>query len=642
MASVSGGSKLAFLAGGQTVNLALTATGIVPSAISGDFNMEVFTTSPTGGIGSVTLAAGYQAAVYIDSATAISGDPNEVIAGTATSTEQLGAGSYTVLDHAAGQGSSGPESIQIVGAAAGGSAIVVIGSNGDTITGSSVAANSQIMEANPNADAVLGPMMLIGGAGSTGMILGLSDSVFGGAGATIVDGHPGTGTGSLSGGGADTITGGTGNMTVYGAGGDSILGGAGALLVNENQGHSGQEKITGGTGNMQVIDLGKSDTVTGSTGGWTSIDDSYAFAGNSLLTGGSGTSAVALGVAGGGAGEQTFIKTGSGDTVTGGPDLTLIDATGGKAVVTGGIGTVTGSFAGSPLPVNTLIEGGKGDTITAGAGTTGIDGTPGSETITGGTGSTAVLAGGGGDKVTGGSGLLAVLDPSFGGSLSITGGAGNLDAFDLGKGSTISGSTAGWSVINDAYLGAPTNSQITGGSGTATVPAAFGGIAANSFITGGAGDTITGSTGSMFVNAGVSDSVSGGSGATTVNGANLDTITGGAGTLTANITATNPAVSSSIPGSGNETINLSAGHGAATLTDVDVSNPPGTTLTGATNTTSVTGFATATDKIASGTSDPSGTFLGQSKVVGGNTLITFLDGSQMTLVGVTGAVTFVK
>jgi hypothetical protein len=628
MASIGGGSKLAFFSGGaQAVNLGLTVNGtVVPPTVAGSFNIEVFTSNPAGGIGSVTLAPGYQAAVYIDSATAIPGDPNEVIAGNAASNEQLGPGSYVVLDHANGQvPASGGEFIQVVGAAGGGSKITVIGSRDDTMSGSSVAGNTSLLEANPNAAAIAGPMTLIGGAGETDMILGLSDNVVGGAGPSIVDGHTGF---------ASTITGGAGAMTIYGAGGDAITGGAGAILLNENQGHSGQEKITGGGGNLQVFDIGKGDTISGSTGGTTSIDDSYGFGGISVLTGGSGTTGT---VAGGG---NTFMKTAAGDTVTGGTDLTLIDATSGNANVTGGAGTVTGAIAGFPIATNTIIEGGKGDKITGGAGATAIDVSPGSAAVTGGAGSTTVIAGGGGDKVTGGAGFLEVIDPSFGGGVSITGGAGNLDVFDVGKGSTITGSTAGWSVINDAYLGAPTSAVITAGTGTTTVPALFGGIAANNFITGGPGDTINGSSGSMFVNAAVANSITGGSGAATVNGADKDTIVGGTGTLAVNITATNPAVSSSIPGSGNETINLGAGHGVATLRDVDVSSA-GTTLTGATNLTTVTGFA-ATDVIASGTSDPAGTFLGTSVVVAGNTQITFLDGSKMTLVGFTGAVTFTK
>jgi hypothetical protein len=643
MASVAGGSKLAFFAtntAAPLIGLALTDGTTVPVPVAGaTFNIEVFTASPSGGF---SLAPGFQGSAFIQGATAIAGDNNEIIAGSATATEQLLAGSFEVLDHAAGQ-SSGGELIQIIGNAASAtnpSNFTVIGSAGDTITGSSIATNIQTIEANPNADVVTGPITIVGGAGQTNAVAGLSDSIVGGAGAILVDSHPASAGGS---GGADTIVGGSGNMTVWGAGGDSVLGGSGALLVNEAQGFSGQERITGGAGSLLAFSLGKNETIVGSTGGTTNVDDSYlnllgnAAGGNSLITGGSGTTGT-LSV-----GENTYLKAAAGDKITGGTDLTLIDGTVGNVTVVGGSGTVAGAIAGSPVNLNTAIEGGKFDAITAGAGATGIDGTPGSMTITGGTGSTTVLAGGGGDKITGGTGLLTVIDPNAGGgSASISGGTGNLDALILGKSETISGGT-GWTVVNDSYAGSGISS-ITGGSGTSAVPAGTlgfpAGSAANTMILGGVGDTINGGSGSMSVIGGTSDSITGASGAngaTTITGANLDTITGNTGTLTVFINETTAPGA----GSGNETINLGAGHGAAILQDVALS--ASATTGGATNLTSVTGFATGTDKIASGTSvNSSNVFLGTSNVSGGNTTLTFLDGSKMTLVGVTGTINFIK
>jgi len=463
MASVSG-SKLAFFEIGQpgtVVNLGLTTNGSVvpaPSTVAGAFNIEVFTASVPSGF--TAPATGYQAAAFIQGAVAIPGDNNELLAGSLGSTEQLLAGTYSVIDR------TGAESIQIVGNAAG--PIVVVGSNLDTITGSANAAQSQTMEANSgagNADAVPGPITLIGGAGATGMILGANDSVVGGAGATIVDGHP-----SVGGGATDTIVGGAGAMTVYGAAADSVVGGAGALVLNENQGHSGLERIAGGAGNLSVTDIGKADVITGSTVGTTSIDDTYGSGGNSLITGGSGTTGTLA------VGENTFIKGAGGDTITGGTDLTYIDdSKGGKDSIVGGSGTVAGAVAGQ-ANVNTAIVGGKGDAIIGGAGATFIDGSAGSMAITGGAGSTTVAAGGGGDKITGGAGFMQVNDALFGGTLSVTGGAGNLDVFDIGKGNTISGSTTGWSVINDSYdTTAGAGSSITGGSGVSTIPGVFGG-----------------------------------------------------------------------------------------------------------------------------------------------------------------------
>jgi hypothetical protein len=277
------GSKLAFFAGSQTVNIALTPDGTnLAAPVAGDFNIEVF--DATAG----SPATGYQGSAFLPGATAISGDNNEVQSGTAS--EQLLAGSYTVIDR------TDQESLQIVGNPAGGSSITVIGSLGDTIIGSTIAGNAQLIEAIPNGDAIAGPMTVIGGGGATTVWGGANDSITGGAGAMLVDGHPATAGGF---GASDTIAGGAGNMTVFGAAGDSIAGGAGALSVNESQGHSGLEKIAGGAGSLTVFDLGRNDTISGSiggttlfggsAGGTTFIDDSYGSGGFSHITGGSGT-----------------------------------------------------------------------------------------------------------------------------------------------------------------------------------------------------------------------------------------------------------------------------------------------------------------------------------------------------------------
>ncbi len=470
MASVTG-SRLAFFADGvnpHKINIVLTTDGTsvpAPSTVPGAFNIEVFTSTPG------ALAAGYDASAFIQGAVSLT--DNVVQAGTLGSTEQLLDGSYTVVDQ------TGHEAIQIVGTAAGGSSTTVVGSSGDTITGSTVAGNSQLIDASgKKPHAVAGAMSVIGGAGPT---------------------------------------------TVWGGGHDSIVGSAGALTVNETKGHPGLESIVGGAGSLTAYDLGKHDTISGSTGGTTFIDDSKVFSGGSQITGGSGTTGTLAD------GENTFIKAGAGDSVTGGTDLTLIDATRGTASVLGGSGTVTGTIAGL-TGVNTVIKGGKADTITGGAGATYINATAqGAETITGGAGNTTVLA---------------------------------------GKG----------------------------------------------------------------------DNITGGTGATTVEGANLDTITGNTGALLVDITAKS---------SGAETVNLTAGHGVATLRDVN----PGATTTGAHDKTSVTGFATATDSIASATSvlagggtGPSALVVGASAVaVGSDTLITFIDGTTMTVLSTTpGSIKFTQ
>lgn len=347
MASVSG-SQLAFFAGGQTVNISLTTDGTnAPAAVPGEFNIEVFTTAAG------PLTPGYQAAAFIQGAILLA--PNEVQAQTLGSTEQLLAGSYTVIDE------TGGESIQIVGTGTGGSFTQVVGSSGDTITGGAVSGNTQIIDASgTNPNAVAGAMTITGGAGATTVWAGAGDSITGGAGAITVAGNAdnnmtvaggtgnldtfnfGTGnsvTGATSasatsfiddnyGGSHNTITGGAGPTTVIAGKSDLIAGGAGSLLVNAMHGTTtitggagastiwggANESITGGTGALQVagdaanavtitggagnllaFNLGAGDSVTGSTAGTTFIDDSYGTSSTNTLTGGAGASTVIAG-----------------------------------------------------------------------------------------------------------------------------------------------------------------------------------------------------------------------------------------------------------------------------------------------------------------------------------------------------------
>ena len=383
--------------------------------------------------------------------------------------------------------------------------------------------------------------------------------------------------------------------------------------------------VVGGAGNLLAFNFGTKASVLGSTGGTTFIDTSYAGGGASSIVGGSGTGTLA-------GGENTFIVAGKGDRVTVGSALTYVNARAGSIAVSSSANvTVTGSIEGT-TNIGVAILGGAGDNIGL-IGNTGnelIDASAGSQTVTGGAGGTTVW-GGKSDLITGGAGNLQVddLTPSVGGAEKITGGSGNLFVFNVGKSVTVTGSTLGTTFIDDTY-GSGGNSSITGGTGTAT--SVFGGLfTANTDIIGAAGDTITGQSGSMYVNAQLgSQTVTGGSGAATVLGGNLDVIVGGSGSLRVDITAKR---------SGSEQITL--GTGADVLRDV--SNPGGT---GPAAATTVTGFNTTLDTIASATSVLPPTQFGTviSSSTGGNTTLTFADGSTMTLVGVAsiGAIKFTQ
>lgn len=523
MASVTG-SKLAFFANGvsgSNVNVVLTPDGTnLPAPQQGKFNIEVFT-SVAGG-----LAPGYDGSAFVGGAVQLTN--NEIQGFALNSTEQLLSGSYTVTDL------TGKQSIQIVGSGAGGSSITVHGSAGDTITGGSNVANSQLIDASgADPGVVKGPM---------------------------------------------TVTGGSGQTTVWAASGDVITGGAGAISVTGNSGNN--MKITGGAGSLSAFNLGKGNTVTGSSSGFTFIDDSYSGGGNNTIGGGSGTgSAINPQTGNVAASQATFIKGGSGDVINAGASTTLVDANSkGSMSVNGGSGAIT-------------VWGGPGDVVTGGAGAMQIDGdqisvTGGSgnlnviqgksQTVTGGSGGTTV-AGGLAETVKGGSGLLQF---TGGTGASVSGGAGDMKAFNLGSGNTIGGSTGAGSftLIDDTYTNI-SGKVFTGGT-----------------------NTLGGGAGSVTVFAGPSDSVVAGTGT-------LEAV------IRSNIT-------------GQETVNLSAGPNQDGVRDANVAGASGAVVT-------VTGFATATDKIESAQSvTATGSFLGTSTIAGGNTTLTFLDGTTMTLIGV--------
>ena len=124
MASVSG-SVLSFFAPGldpSAVNIVLNdGTGAAP--IDGKFNIEVFTSDKG------SLGPGFQAAAVLQGATLLSNNTVQVGA-SITLPEELLAGTYAVVDQ------TGNEDIRISGSPTGGSSITVVGSAGDTITGS--------------------------------------------------------------------------------------------------------------------------------------------------------------------------------------------------------------------------------------------------------------------------------------------------------------------------------------------------------------------------------------------------------------------------------------------------------------------------------------------------------------------------
>src|SRR5712691_779156 len=277
MASVTG-SRLAFYSSTVTadkVNVVLTADGsdVAGKAISGNFNIEVFTV--TAG----ALASGFQASAYVQGAQSLTN--NAIQAGTVASTEELLDGSYTLIDLSGG--SARAETIHIGGSS--GTTDVVVGSDGDTIFGSPSAAVSQVIDASgTNKNANPGPFA-----------------------------------------GPQTVFGGAGGTTVSGGKGDKITGGTGGLQVNDAKPASaGGETINGANSFFDVFfDLGPNDSIVGSNVGTTFINDQYGSGGNSSIVGGSGTGTIS--VKGVDTGANTIIFAEKGDKVTVGSALSAID-----------------------------------------------------------------------------------------------------------------------------------------------------------------------------------------------------------------------------------------------------------------------------------------------------------------------------
>jgi hypothetical protein len=257
MASVTGsGSQLAFFGHGKSganVNIDLTSNGAgtQPPPIQGKLNIEVFTSAPG------TVAGGYQGSAFIPGATLVD---NNVVSnvGQTNVTEELLSGSYSVVDE------TGHEAIAIIGSAAGGDKMSVVGSIGDTVTGSTIAGTQQLIDATGKNDLTVGgPETIFGGAGPTTVLAGAGDSIVGGSGDMLVKG-----------GSHDTIVGGSGATTIQGGAQDSIVAGTGGIIsVHGGKGHEEEDKkghggagdnTVTGTEGITFVDHGhRASTVTG-------------------------------------------------------------------------------------------------------------------------------------------------------------------------------------------------------------------------------------------------------------------------------------------------------------------------------------------------------------------------------------------
>ncbi len=304
--------------------------------------------------------------------------------------------------------------------------------------------------------------------------------------------------------------------------------------------------------------------------------------------------------------------------------FTMIDQTGGETIRLGaGAQTVLGSSG------DTIFGGDAGHKVQE-IDLTGSNGQTkaGAMTAIGGAGSLFVEAGMG-DSIVGGSGPATV----FGGGSSR--GGEDRDMTPRGPGGETDdgrfANTVGGAADHPRGGGHGRMDDVNG-SGIASGDTILGAQGPMTVL-GGTGDSIAGQTGSLFVAGVTGSTVTAGAGGTTVMGGDGDTINGAAGgTLLVDIESRSKihGNSPSMAGSGSETVDLGASHGATTLQDLSV--PGGT---GSLAATTVTGFSTMTDRIESRTSvRPSGDFIGTSSTTAQGTVLNFLDGSTMLLAGV--------
>jgi hypothetical protein len=366
---------------------------------------------------------------------------------------------------------------------------------------------------------------------------------------------------------------GTSNVIQAGDGNVSILGAPG-------------DAMQGGWGNSQFLDahLGRQQVLAG-------------FAGNETIWGGVGDTIV-------GSPYSATVTIGGapGDTILGGlgglnaspSRIEFIDGSrGSQSIVGGNTGHMT-------------IWGGAGDTITAA------------------TGGNVTVGGAAGDTIIGGTGVNQFLDASSGGQ-SITGGAfhvtiwgGAGDTIHAGSGDVTVGGAPGDTIIGGFGL----NQLLEGSSGGQSI---IGGGGVNETIWGGVGDTIQGGSGWNETIAGVSG----------------ETITGGAANTFFDATSGNESI---VAGGGNSTVwggaqdtvqGMSGGSALIGFAGGNETFWDDGATTGRHD--SISTFSQpGGDRVSlnSATDTPSGVAGTAVTDGGGNTTVTFSDGSMLTLIGI--------
>jgi hypothetical protein len=339
----------------------IDASGKNPAAIAGPMTIiggSVATTIWGGAGDSITAGAGstWVAGDLANGQTIAGGSGNLTIFDLGKGDKVTGStGGFTFIDDNYGGGGN-----TIVGGGGTGIATTplgttvgagtfVVGGQGDQITGGS---GSMLV------NGLDGSMTIDGGIGTSTIWGAGGDSVVGGSGAMQVSGNAVTVTGGsgnlyVIGGTGDSVAAGGGSSTVAGGSAETITGGTGNLQVDAITGST----VTGGPGNLSVLGLGTGNSVVGSTGAATFIDDSYTSTTTGAFTGGSNTLT-------GGAGNSTIVA-GPGDSISGGTGALLAQfhsALPGSETAT--LSTVAGRGAATIADLNDLTGSGTKVTVT--------------------------------------------------------------------------------------------------------------------------------------------------------------------------------------------------------------------------------------------------------------------------------------
>ena len=295
------------------------------------------------------------------------------------------------------------------------------------------------------------------------------------------------------------------------------------------------------------------------------------------------------------------------------------------ATVTGGLVTLGGGAQFYQATAGTTVQAGGGaDTILASAGQVTVVGSSGSLLFIGGTGASSVAGGSGPAIIFGGSGGGSFAGGSAGHNIfvsqsaaaantTLTGGGAGDEMFVAAGPTTVVGGSGGDDIVvggtGALTIDAQKGDAAFGGSGAMAVAGSSSG--ADSIVGGAGALTVTGRGGNMLVVAGT-----GGSNIETGNGASLifagsgsTVVTGGAGSLQA------------VLGSGSASVTEGSG---PSVYDVVKGAAGGTDV--------LNGFKPATDRI-----DLFGYAAGDAHVTtsGGSTVVSLVDGTRITLVGVT-------